>query len=422
MPVLSAERSYVVSAAVIARTGSTVYGPIGHSELISYRYCPHMNPFISVVIKPTLACDLGCRHCYHRPEERVSGDIGYEILDRLFRMLSEEYESVWFIWHGGEPLMLPLQFYRRSMALQEKYFGKDTHRVGNTIQTDGIAIDRKFANFCRDNRINIGVSFEGPFDGVLRQKGDIVDKNLAYLSKKEHIFSVNSTISAESASHQTELYRYFRDRDINISFSPVVPMGCAADDRSLVPDADEYISESIRMFDEWLYDSDTDVVLIPHYLYLLNALGEPVDSDCAHSSCLTKWLCVYPNGDLYPCAKGCSSQFKLGNVSDMEHISEAFAGNGFREILMGTISRREKCMAECEIFQYCNGGCSMDASCECGIENIGGDSCKIFKAVFTHIQKIVEEILRDKPDLSQYNRFVRDAVVGKLVNPKITPF
>ncbi|MFA6952370.1 MAG: radical SAM protein [Candidatus Methanomethylophilaceae archaeon] len=381
-----------------------------------------MNPFISVVIKPILACDLDCRHCYHRPEERVPSTITYEALDRLFRMLSEEFESVWFIWHGGEPLMLPLQFYRYAIDLQNKYFGKGTHRVGNTIQTNGTAIDRKFSNFCKENQINIGVSFEGPCDGVLRQKCDLVDKNLTFLSKKEHIFSVSSTIAAEDVGRQTELYRYFRGRDINVSFSPVVPMGCAADNRELVPDADEYIAESIRMFDEWLYDKDTDIALIPHYLYLLNALGEPVDSDCAHNSCLTKWLCVYPNGDLYPCAKGCPSKYMMGNLFDIEAISEAFAGDGFREILLGTIARREKCKAECEIFRYCNGGCSMDASCECGIENNGGDSCRIFKAVFTHIQKTVDDILNEKPDLSQYNRFVRDAIVGKLVNPKITSF
>jgi uncharacterized protein len=378
-----------------------------------------MNPYISVVIKPTMACNLDCRHCYHRLEERVSGSITSGTLDKLFRLISEDYESAWFIWHGGEPMMLSIQFYRDIISLQNKYFGKGTHRVGNTIQTNGTFIDRKFANFCRENQINIGVSFEGPYDGALRQKGELVDKNLAYLSKKEHVFSVNSTISSETVGKQVELYRYFRDRNINLSLAPIIPSGCAADDISVIPDADQYIAESIKVFDEWLFDKDSDVPLIPHYLYLLNALGEPVDSDCAHNSCLTKWLCIYPNGDFYPCAKNCPEKYRLANIEDIEHINEVFMTEGFRQILLGTISRREKCKSGCEFFDYCNGGCSIDAFYECGIENIGGNSCRIFKGVFRHVMDVSEEILRDKPDLSQYNKYVRDAIIGKLVNPKI---
>lgn len=378
-----------------------------------------MNPYISVVIKPTMACNLDCRHCYHRQEERVSGSISSGTLDKLFRLISEEYESAWFIWHGGEPMMLSIQFYRDVISFQNKYFGKGTHRVGNTIQTNGTFIDRKFANFCRENQINIGISFEGPYDGVLRQKGELVDKNLVYLSKKEHVFSVNSTISSETVGKQVELYRYFRDRNINLSLSPIIPSGCAADDTSLIPDADQYIAESIKAFDEWLFDKDSDVPLIPHYLYLLNALGESVDSDCAHNSCLTKWLCIYPNGDVYPCAKNCPEKYRLANIADIEHINEVFMTEGFRQILLGTIARREKCKSECEFFDHCNGGCSIDACYECGIENIGGNSCRIFKGIFRHVMDVSEEILRDKPDLSQYNKYVRDAIIGKLVNPKI---
>jgi uncharacterized protein len=49
----------------------------------------------------------------------------------------------------------------------------------------------------------------------------------------------------------------------------------------------------------------------------------------------------------------------------------------------------------------------------------GGNSCRIFKKIFTHILRTTEFILNEKPDLSGYNRFVREAIVGKLVNPNI---
>ena len=376
-----------------------------------------MRPFISVIIKPTLECNIDCRHCYHTSDERGSEKMSIATLERTFKMLAEEYEAVWFIWHGGEPLLMPFKFYKEAIELQEKYFGKNSHRVGNTIQTNGILLDRKFINFCKEKMINIGVSFEGPYNDVLRERTSDVKENIDYLSNKERVFAVSSTISAETASKQKEIFKSFSEDKTSVSFIPVIPAGCAACGE-LVPNADEYIRSSIECYDDWLYDKNAVVPLIPHYLYILNALGEPQESDCARNSCLTKWICIYPNGDLYPCGKGCPSEFRLGNIAGVEKISDAFRTEGFGKIIAGTVERRNKCMKECSLYKYCNGGCSIDAYYETGLGTNGGDSCRIFKEVFGHVLSTVENIIETRPDLSQYNGFVRDAVLGKLINPK----
>ena len=374
---------------------------------------------ISVIVKPTLFCGMQCKHCYHSAEERGSEyRLSFSLLERLFSLVSAEYESAWFIWHGGEPLTVGLPFFKKAVALQEQYFGEASHRVGNTVQTNGLLLDRKFEEFCRKKRINIGISCEGPLEDVLREDSEKVNRSVDRLIAKGHKFSVGCTICRETQSDQKRLYRYFRDKGINISFSPVIPAGGAADDKTLVPDADAYIRSSIEAYDEWLTDADSKVPLIPHYLYVLSALGEQVPSDCAHSSCLTKWICMYPNGDLYPCAKGCPKEFRLCNISEIENISDAFTTDGFRHILEGTIERREKCK-DCNLFPYCNGGCSIDAFYEKGIGEKDGDSCRIFREVFTHVKTSIDDIMKTKPDLSAYNGFVRDAVLGRLVNPDI---
>lgn len=374
-----------------------------------------MKPSISVIIKPTLDCNIDCRHCYHTPEERTAERIDIAVLDRFFKMLSDEYESVWFIWHGGEPLLMQHRFFKNAVDLQEKHFGKESGRFGNTVQTNGILLDRKFISFCTEKRINIGISNEGPYNNVLRGDDDI-SKKIEQLSNKERMFSVSSTISSKAVSKQTELYESHRDKRTSVSFFPVIRAGCALSEQ--IPDADEYIASSIECFDRWLYDVDSEIPVMPYYLYVLNALGEPSPSDCSHSSCLTKWICIYPNGDLYPCGKGCPSEFRMCNISDIESIDDAFGTDGFADMLENTIDRREKCM-QCDLYKYCNGGCSIDAHYENGMMNNGGDSCKIFKGVFGHILSVVNDILETRPDLSQYNRFVKDALLGKLINPKV---
>lgn len=373
-----------------------------------------MKPYISVVIKPTLFCNTDCKHCYHTPEERVRGEMSHDTLEKTIRLISEEYESAWFIWHGGEPMTLPMSFYKDAVSMQEQYFGKKSFRYGNTIQTNGLLLNRRFMAYCREKAINVGVSYEGPYNSILRE-GD-VEKALSALSSKENKYSVSATISRETASRQRELYEYFRDTGTNLSLSPVIPAGCARCNGT-VPDVDEYIRGSIEAFDAWMHDPDHNVPLIPHYLYVLNYLGDPTPSDCAHTSCLTKWLCINPDGSVYPCAKACPEEFLMGNVNDMDSISEAFQSEGFRRMLLGSVRRREKC-SSCEVYRYCNGGCSMDAYHECGLEENGGDSCRIFKEVFGHVSVEIQWILDNRPDMGQYNPFIRDAIIGKLINPK----
>lgn len=373
-----------------------------------------MKPYISVVIKPTLFCNESCSHCYHTPEERVPGQMSLETLDRLMSMVSREYQAAWFIWHGGEPLTLPMSFFKSAIEIEERHFGRNSFRVGNTIQTNGTLISRRLMSFCRTKMINVGISCEGPYNGVLRELDP--DGAISMLSAKEDKYSVSATISRETALRQAELYRFYRDRGTNLSLSPVIPAGCARCNGT-VPDPDEYIRGSIEAFDEWFRDPGSKVPLIPHYLYILNYLGDPTPSDCAHTSCLTKWLCVNPDGTLYPCAKACPPEFAMGNVNEISSLDEAFHSEGFLRILEGSVARRERCSA-CPVYRYCNGGCSMDAYHEVGLENCGGDSCRIFREVFGHIAAEVQGLLDGDGDLSGVNPFVRDALVGKLVNPR----
>lgn len=107
----------------------------------------------------------------------------------------------------------------------------------------------------------------------------------------------------------------------------------------------------------------------------------------------------------------------MGDLAGTGSIAEAFGSEGFRRILAGTVARRERCRAECPVYEHCAGECSINACYEGGIEHNGGDSCRIFRAVFGHIKEVGDGILRDRPDLSVYNKYVRDAVVGRLVNP-----
>jgi uncharacterized protein len=331
-------------------------------------------------------------------------------------MASRDYQSVWFIWHGGEPLELPFSFWKKAMELQDRYFGE--HRVGNTIQTNGVNLDRRTIDYCRKRMINIGVSHEGPCDGILRKDCAKVDSMIRKMSSGERVFSVSSTIPAGAEGRQKEIYDYFSDIGTAVSMVPVIPAGCAAGRRDLVPDTDLFIKSSIDAFDAWLNDRDAKMPLSPHFFYVLSALGDPQPADCAHNSCLTRWICVYPNGDVYPCGKACPEEYRLGNIMEVESISDLFKTEGFRTILIDSVERRNTCK-DCEIYDKCMGGCTIDAYYEGDPQEAGGFSCVTYKAIYSHIDAFLKDIIDNERDLSKYNRYIRDSIIGKLTNPNI---
>lgn len=379
-----------------------------------------MGQFISVIMKPTLGCNLECRHCYHRPSEVDDSVMSREVLEKTISLVAGEYDSSWFIWHGGEPLTAGESFFKTAAALEKKHYGKRLQRCGNTIQTNGSLLRPRFVEFCKGHRFNIGISYEAGLDRGLRPGADTenIEKMLSYMRDKNHMFSVSATIHGGNVKDMESIYDRFNGESVPFTFNPVISMGCAADNPDLALDPDEYISGCIRVFDKWMNDPDAGIPLMPFYQYVMTVINNsPNASDCAHASCLMSWICVHPNGDVYPCGKACPEELRMGNILEMDSISDAFDSDGFAEMLRGSISRREKCR-ECEIYRLCNGGCSVDAMIENGMTENGGFSCVTYKAVMLHIKSEIERILRDKPDLSGYNRYIRDAVVGRMINPR----
>jgi len=373
-----------------------------------------------VIMKPTLGCNLQCRHCYHRPEECSKDVMSPEVLERTIRLVREGSDSAQFFWHGGEPLLAGEQFFKRVVNLQKRYYGKQITRCGNTIQTNGTLLRNRFIEFCRDNRINIGVSYEGDHSAGLRPGQDpaAIAETLRYMVRKGHMFSVSATVHGGNVDRMADIYHQFRDMRVPFAFSPSLKIGRGLDNEDTHLDADSYIKNSIAVFDEWAADVDAPIPVLPFFQYVRSSLTAPNISDCAHSSCLMNWICVYPNGDVYPCGKACPEEYRLGNITEVESISDLFKTEGFRTILIDSVERRNTCK-DCEIYDKCMGGCTIDAYYEGDPQEAGGFSCVTYKAIYSHIHAFLKDIMDNERDLSKYNRYIRDSIVGKLTNPNI---
>ena len=121
-----------------------------------------------VMLKPVGArCNLACDYCYYLSKQKLYDTSSRHLMsEQLLERFTQEYieaqttDEVLFTWHGGEPLLRPLSFYRRALELQRKYANGKI--ISNALQTNGTLITEEWARFLHENQWLVGVSIDGP--------------------------------------------------------------------------------------------------------------------------------------------------------------------------------------------------------------------------------------------------------------------
>jgi len=122
-----------------------------------------------VFVKPIgSACNLACRYCYYLEKGSLyPGGGSFRMPDDVL----EEYISqhidaspdpvIQFSWHGGEPTLLGLDYFRRIMELQRRH-RPPGRRIANGIQTNGTLLDDDWCRFLAAEGFAVGLSLDGP--------------------------------------------------------------------------------------------------------------------------------------------------------------------------------------------------------------------------------------------------------------------
>ena len=109
-------------------------------------------------------CNLSCTYCYYLDKQKMYGKesaMSMEILEKSIKEYIETNagDELCFDWHGGEPLLLGVDFFVKVVELQRKYSGNK--RIFNTIQTNATLINDEFASFFKYCNFLVGVSIDG---------------------------------------------------------------------------------------------------------------------------------------------------------------------------------------------------------------------------------------------------------------------
>ena len=166
--------------------------------------------------KPTGAiCNLDCEYCFFLSKEMLYPGSRFRMAEELqetyIRQLLEAHQrapEVVVAWQGGEPTIMGLDFFRRSIELQREY-AKPGQRILNTLQTNGTLLDDEWGAFLKENEFLVGISIDGPreiHDTYRVSKGgkptfDRVIRGLEHLKAHGVDWNVLTTLHAANGDH-----------------------------------------------------------------------------------------------------------------------------------------------------------------------------------------------------------------------------
>ena len=178
----------------------------------------------STMLKPAgSACNLDCHYCYYLDKAVQYGGRQAVMSDELLELYVRQYieanevPTVQFCWHGGEPLLLGVDFYRKAMDFQQKY--ADGKKIENILQTNGTLVDEAWCDLFASNNFLVGVSLDGPediHDAFRLTKGGKptfarVMETVRMFERSGVEFNTLSVVNRRCEGRGAEIYRFFRD-------------------------------------------------------------------------------------------------------------------------------------------------------------------------------------------------------------------
>jgi uncharacterized protein len=375
----------------------------------------HAPPAFHLLAKPTGAiCNLDCAYCFFLAKELLYPGSRFrmadELLENYLRQLIEAHQTpeVTIAWQGGEPTLMGLDFFKRSIEYARKYARPD-QTMQHTIQTNGTLIDDAWAAFFKEHNFLVGISIDGPrelHDAYRHDKGgaptfDKVMRGLAFLKKHGVEWNALVTLNRANVEQPIKVYRFLRDEcgATFIQFIPIVerlhengvPFGSAVTDRSVT--AQQYGQFLIDVFEEWVRRDIAKVYVQMFDVALANWYGEP-SGLCVFSKTCGTALALEHNGDLYSCDHFVEPAYRLGNINET-HLIELVASDQQLKFGRDKFDTLPKYCLDCPVRFACHGGCPKDRFIttpdgEPGLNYL----CAGYKAFFQHIDQPLQLMVR----------------------------
>ena len=316
-----------------------------------------------VMLKPIGSrCNLACRYCYYLDKAQLYPNqtpLSEELLEIFIQQYLEAQTipEVLFTWHGGEPLLRPLSFYQRALALQQRY--ARGRQIDNCIQTNGTLLTDEWCEFLRENSFLVGISIDGPqtyHDAYRCQSFEKVMRGIQLLQQHHVEWNAMATVNHLNADHPVEFYRFFKDIGCQyLQFTPVVERDSREQitDTSVTPE--QWGRFLCGVYDEWKQQDIGQIFVQLFDATLANWVGEP-PGICSMSPYCGRAAAMEANGDVYSCDHFVFPEYRLGNIRQ-QSLTAMLYGERQQQFGRNKSATLPRQCRECRFRFACHGEC-----------------------------------------------------------------
>ena len=380
---------------------------------------PTLPPPFAVMAKPIgPRCNLACRYCFYLEKERLyPGETTWAmpeaVLESFIRQTFEATDGpvVSFVWQGGEPTLLGVEYFRKILRLQERHAGGRT--VENALQTNGLLLDDAWCALLAEAGFLVGLSVDGPreihdhlrIDRAGRPSFDRVAKGMSLLKKHGVEFNTLTAVHDRNVRHPLEVYRFLREAGSGfMQFIPIVERTVPAPAKAGVADwsvdPDRYGEFLCTLFDVWVRN-DVGRTFVQLFDVALEAWVGMEPSLCVFRETCGDAVALEHNGDLFSCDHYVYPENRLGNILEtpLETLVRSDRQRAFGEAKRDRLPRHCR---ECDVRFACNGECpkhriARASDGEPGLNHLCEGYRRFFRHIDPYMRFMVSELREQRP-------------------------
>jgi uncharacterized protein len=365
------------------------------------------------------ACNLHCTYCYYLEKQNLYQGAGSRRMDEmLLENYIQQYISiqqvpvVQFVWQGGEPSLLGLDYFKRVVELQKKYAG--VKRIENAFQTNGTLLDNDWARFFKEHQFLVGVSIDGP-EEIHNQHRPFrtnepsfkkVMNGIEVLRKHQVDFNTLTVVNRQNSKSPLEIYHFLKKIGSGfIQFIPIVerkyngmepgPLSlvgptekqAAVTEWSVIPE--DYGNFLIKIFNEWVRHDVGRYFVQQFDATLANWIGES-PGICVFSETCGDAVVLEHNGDVYSCDHFVYPEYKLGNIKE-KSLFAMLKSTEQKEFGKNKLNQLPGYCIQCDYRFACHGECPKHRfentpDGEPGLNYL----CKAYRLFFAHVHPYMQ--------------------------------
>lgn len=366
-----------------------------------------MRPF-QLLIKPAGPdCNLSCTYCFYRrvkdsfPAQSVH-QMRRKVLEEMIRQyLDLKFPVSLFSWQGGEPTLCRLQFFQEVVKLQIRY-GRGGQMVSNTVQTNGILLDKDWCRFLNKYKFLVGLSLDGPqpihdhYRHSRNGKGswEKVIGAAKLLSDYEVKFNILAMVTRKSEYQAQKLFYWFVEHEFRyLQFIPCLETVPHGEDLAPFSSTDKGYGDFLcGLFDVWWKNRD-QAVSIRLFDAILERLISGRSALCVFSPFCQNYLVVEHNGTVYPCDFFVTKDRCLGNLMKTP-LEQLFHLPSNRDFGRKKSILPDECQ-QCPWLPFCWGGCQKDRINSQGRPAVKSFFCASYKQFFPHAMPRLIELAKE---------------------------